>query len=331
MPTSLISTGLEFPDATVQTSFFPTGTILIWSGSVVTIPTGWYLCDGTNGTPNLTDKFIVGAGSLYSIGDSGGSADASVASHTHNSVTSNTAGVHNHTQASPHTHTITGPETSSPGGAHVHPEGVQNLGTSDGDPHPSNHSHAVSFSTSTFAAHTHPNISIEFIGNGHQHPTTPSSTVSWPHGHYLGRINHYIEPTAPPSTTRPAIHLPGPAHPGPVTITTQPSGNHTHSYTVTPAGAHTHPVTINPSSHDHGPFSAPEALTNSGDHTHPTPGGTINPAGSHSHPLTLDSVPFTTTSNGEHSHDIVVNPTGSSATNANLPPYYALAYIMKSN
>lgn len=42
----------------------------MWSGSV--IPDGWYLCDGENGTPDLRNRFIVGAGDEYSIGDVGG-------------------------------------------------------------------------------------------------------------------------------------------------------------------------------------------------------------------------------------------------------------------
>jgi hypothetical protein len=39
----------------------PPGVIVMWSGSVASIPNGWALCDGTNGTPDLRDKFIVGA------------------------------------------------------------------------------------------------------------------------------------------------------------------------------------------------------------------------------------------------------------------------------
>lgn len=39
----------------------PQGTIVMWSGSITSIPSGWILCDGTNGTPDLRDKFIVGA------------------------------------------------------------------------------------------------------------------------------------------------------------------------------------------------------------------------------------------------------------------------------
>ena len=66
--------------AQVPTSFV-TGMILMYTGT--TAPTGWALCDGTNGTPNLRDKFIVGSGSTYSNGDTGGQADAIVPDHTH--------------------------------------------------------------------------------------------------------------------------------------------------------------------------------------------------------------------------------------------------------
>lgn len=48
------------------------GMILMWSGKAEEIPTGWALCDGNNGTPNLTDKFIVGAGKGYAVGATGG-------------------------------------------------------------------------------------------------------------------------------------------------------------------------------------------------------------------------------------------------------------------
>lgn len=61
----------------------PTGVIVMWSGSIASIPTGWLICDGTNGTPDLRNRFIVGAGSTYSVAGTGGSADAIVVSHTH--------------------------------------------------------------------------------------------------------------------------------------------------------------------------------------------------------------------------------------------------------
>lgn len=64
----------------------PSGVILLWSGSVASIPTGWLLCNGSNGTPDLRSRFIVGAGSTYSVADTGGSANAIVVSHTHSVV-----------------------------------------------------------------------------------------------------------------------------------------------------------------------------------------------------------------------------------------------------
>ena len=89
----------------------PLGTIAIWSGLLNTIPDGWQLADGTNGTLDLRDRFVVGAGSLYNPGTTGGSADAALPSHTHtaNSVSTfagNPLGTHTHGVTDPgHAHT----------------------------------------------------------------------------------------------------------------------------------------------------------------------------------------------------------------------------------
>jgi microcystin-dependent protein len=61
----------------------PAGLIAIWSGATGSIPAGWTLCNGTNGTPDLRNSFVIGAGSTYAVGATGGSADAIVVSHTH--------------------------------------------------------------------------------------------------------------------------------------------------------------------------------------------------------------------------------------------------------
>jgi hypothetical protein len=61
----------------------PSGCILLWSGSTGSIPVGWYLCNGANGTPDLRDRFIVGAGNTYAVNATGGSADSIVVTHTH--------------------------------------------------------------------------------------------------------------------------------------------------------------------------------------------------------------------------------------------------------
>jgi len=51
------------------------GTIVLWSGSIASIPAGWTLCDGTAGTPDLRDRFIVGAGTTYNPDATGGAAN----------------------------------------------------------------------------------------------------------------------------------------------------------------------------------------------------------------------------------------------------------------
>lgn len=74
----------------------PSGGIILWSGSTGSIPATWYLCDGTNGTPDLRNSFIIGAGSSYAVNATGGTADAVVVSHTHTATSSVTDPQHNH-------------------------------------------------------------------------------------------------------------------------------------------------------------------------------------------------------------------------------------------
>jgi microcystin-dependent protein len=64
------------------------GIVVMWSGSVESIPAGWALCDGADGRPDLRDRFIIGAGSTYAPGDTGGTSE-----HTHAFATS----AHTHT------------------------------------------------------------------------------------------------------------------------------------------------------------------------------------------------------------------------------------------
>jgi microcystin-dependent protein len=91
----------------------PAGFIGMWSGSIANIPAGWAICNGTSGTPDLRDRFIVGAGSTYAIGNTGGAAsvtltEAQIPSHTHtiSSVgVTNTVGAHTHAYTDPgHSH-----------------------------------------------------------------------------------------------------------------------------------------------------------------------------------------------------------------------------------
>ena len=94
----LTSTG----SAWTSSPSFVSGMIMLWSGSIVSIPTGWLICDGTNSTPDLRDRFVVGAGTTYAVNATGGSANAIVPSHTHTATDSG------------HTHTQTGYTTGVP-------------------------------------------------------------------------------------------------------------------------------------------------------------------------------------------------------------------------
>ena len=92
-----MANGSALTDAATVAQAVPSGAILMWSGSIATIPTGWLICDGTNGTPNLRDRFVVGAGSTYAVAATGGSANATLVSHNHSATTSISDPGHQHT------------------------------------------------------------------------------------------------------------------------------------------------------------------------------------------------------------------------------------------
>lgn len=85
----LSSQGAGLPPVWVPA--IPFGGIIMWYGSVSSIPAGWILCNGVTRTilgqswtpPDLTDRFVVGAGGTYSVNQTGGSKDAIVVSHSH--------------------------------------------------------------------------------------------------------------------------------------------------------------------------------------------------------------------------------------------------------
>jgi hypothetical protein len=92
--------------AFVLANSVPAGFIGMWSGTIATIPSGWYLCNGSNGTPDLRDKFIVGASSdetaiaktniTGALTKTGGTKDAINVSHTHTATSSVTDPGHSH-------------------------------------------------------------------------------------------------------------------------------------------------------------------------------------------------------------------------------------------
>ena len=98
---------------------------MMYTGS--TAPSGWAICNGSNGTPDLRDRFIVGAGSAYSVNNTGGA----------NSVTLTESQIpsHNHTfsGSTSHSHTINNHTHSFSGsGSNTH---SHNITTTGGDDH----------------------------------------------------------------------------------------------------------------------------------------------------------------------------------------------------
>ena len=141
-------------DATV-----PSGGIMMWSGSIASIPSGWFLCDGTNGTPNLKDRFIVGAGNTYAVGSTGGA--------TTDSITTSSSGSHSHggstgTSSVVVDHDGWGKSGSGLGsgtsgdlvvatGSSEYQEFLESITTASGDRTTGSHSHTIS----SDGSHTH--------------------------------------------------------------------------------------------------------------------------------------------------------------------------------
>lgn len=103
---------------TALASAFTSGMIMMWSGTIATIPTGWVLCNGSNSTPDLRNKFVIGAhsdtaGVAYSTvtgsnTTSGGTKDAIVVSHTHTATVTDPGHAHTLTNLATYSDTVSG-------------------------------------------------------------------------------------------------------------------------------------------------------------------------------------------------------------------------------
>lgn len=106
-PVELRLTTQSILDA-VDDARIPRGIISMWAGGVHDVPSGWHLCDGTNGTPDLRDRFIVAAGNSYSPGYTGGSLTYTPAITVNGSGTGVQVGYHTLTvgEMPSHSHTL---------------------------------------------------------------------------------------------------------------------------------------------------------------------------------------------------------------------------------
>ena len=269
----------------------PSGTIVMYNSS--SAPSGWVICDGSNNTPDLTDKFIIAAGSTYSVGDTGGSADAVVVSHSHGSGNfgTNNTGSHSHGQGNMSTNNT---------GSHTHGQG--NMSTNN----TGSHSHTQSGSGSGTTGNQSAN---------HYHTTSTNVTIGG------GSHSHNIT-TAPSDDHNDSIRKTqsGRADSSYYATNTEAS-SHTHNFNFTQdtlgvSQNHTHDFNFNIGGN----------TGSDGSHSHNLSGNT-GTNGDHSHNLSGN-----TGTNGDHSHTISGNSSsqGSSGSGANLPPYYTLTFIMKT-
>ena len=167
----------------LQMQIVPPGAILMWSGAVDAIPTGWALCDGRNGTPDLRDRFIVGAGGSYDVGDTGGSntvtlTTSQIPSHSHGAGTLKTAsaGSHSHGAGTLKTDTTgSHSHTASIGQAGDHSHGMGTKWTMSGTSSESN----PGTSGPGFFATTHERTTGQ--AGAHSHSITISSTGAHSH------------------------------------------------------------------------------------------------------------------------------------------------------
>jgi len=160
--------GLADSGETVE-SVVPSGGIIMWSGLLTSIPSGWNLCDGSNGTPDLRNRFVVGAGDQYQRNDIGGSdtvqlTENQMPSHDH---TMDSAGDHNHNGTNNTSQSgSVGTAIIDGAGIFQGPSGVFSVSNSSGKATEGSGANATSFKTLEFNdIHNH---SIETDGD-HTH------------------------------------------------------------------------------------------------------------------------------------------------------------------
>jgi hypothetical protein len=103
----------------------PSGLISLWHGLLSAIPSGWALCDGQNGTPDLRDRFVKGAAAGQNPGTTGGSpththADHPALAHSGAAVADHASHTHQYTDIVNHTHPVTDPGHNHTQNSHNH-------------------------------------------------------------------------------------------------------------------------------------------------------------------------------------------------------------------
>ena len=315
--TSVSRSGQTF---TIASDLFPSGGIIMWSGSTSNIPSGWVLCNGNNSTPDLRNRFVIGAGDDFNVGSTGGSRDAVLVSHDHTATTS--------AQSADHTH---GGTTDNNNRGHKHD--INNLGTQS-----ASHSHSGN-SGNQNASHSH-NASASNANANHSHNGNTGNQNS-SHSHSGNTSN-------PTSNHRHGYSKPntGTNHDGEGNSISLSRGNFSNQNTggITSDHKHNFNTGNQSSSHSH------NVNTNSANAGHSHPVNVGNQSASHSHSVNVGNQSASHNHSGEtqgisqnhthtfntgnqsagHTHTLTTSSEGVTATNKNMPPYYALCYIMKT-
>lgn len=174
---------IKINDPVTYLGMIPIGGIIMWSGLIVNIPANWILCDGSSGTPNLRNNFIVGAGNNYNVGNTGGEIEhiltiGEIPSHDHAISASSSVN---------HTHSI----TTNTDGLHVHKLFVTNTDDKTGGPYaielakfidtthtvlryvnPNTGEHNHTINVNSAGSHNH-TISIGIVGGDEAHENRP--------------------------------------------------------------------------------------------------------------------------------------------------------------
>ena len=162
-----------------ESNLVPTGLVAMWSGAANAIPSGWALCDGTNGTPNLGDKFILGYKSgTNTIGSTGGSYTSGAGgghthgmdtqgAHTHGGATGSTALTISQIPSHTHTYNQAGGSAYEYGTGLSGTSGLASLSSADSGATGSGQGHTHTISSD--GGHAHNLVAV----SDHTHTVTP--------------------------------------------------------------------------------------------------------------------------------------------------------------
>lgn len=327
----------------------PPGVIVMWSGTLATVPSGWALCDGQNGTPDLRDKFIKGWHVGVDPGGTGGgtytpagtvSAPVFTGSQVSTSLVS--AGTPSGTVSTP---TFTGNSVTSSAVSAGTPAGSNSAPAFTGTPATITHSGTA---VADHAAHTHSVTTNVAVADhaAHTHTVTAAGTIAWPAGvpTFTGTAITDTTKAASGSTSvailaspkTPAGTIAWPAGVPVLTGSSVTSGN--------PSATLSHTVTNNAVTTGNPSATLSHAVTQPNDHSY-TPAGTVaaptftgSALGTHSHTLTATGSISTPTFTGDalatHQHTVTAAGTNSVPTFTGTqaspePAYFKLAFIIK--